>query len=289
MQRYRFERSSRASELAPSRNFDDEDDALLPPEHAVDHANADSDDDDEAGTRRRRHDQQQQQQQEQQFAASCTPFADGPVRLLVVAHGESVRDAMRVVFPHCKSSAAAPSAAPFGRVALTPLEPTSPLFGLPGGVVFCPVAHSVSRDDAFALARVLCGTLSPLQVCVVDALSFDDRAAALLPARDRSALFFVETPAHKALAARPDLAARAQLLDSFVFSGVGAAFVSHCALRNLPALLLAVDAAADGDTSDAFVNALHVLASIVPPGTIDVARAAKQLAKPTPVHNALFM
>jgi hypothetical protein len=285
MQRHRFERISRASELAPSRNFDDEDDALLPLEHAIDHDHDHDSDDDDDGARRGSKKTNAENNTNTGDAPFCTPLG-ASVRLLIVAHGESVRDAMRVIFPQTRKSS---SVAPFGRVSLTANEASSPLFVVADGVVLCSVAHSVPRDDAFALAHVVCNTLVPQRVCVVDAVSFDDRAAALLPARDRSALLFVETPAHKALADRPDLAARAQLLDSFVVSGVGAAFVAHCALRSLPALLLAVDAAADGDTSDALVNVLHVLASIVSSDTIDVARAAKQLAKPTPVHNALFM
>lgn len=275
MQRYRFERHNRATELAPSRNFDDEDDTALPPEHADDFD--DSFDEDEGDSNRKNISSRIV------HSPACTKFPGGSVHLLLVAHSDSVRESMRVIFPQCKSVKS------FGRVEFSLNEPDSPLFELAPGVVLLSVAHAISRDDAFAFVSVVCASLLPQRVCVVDGVSFDDRAAALLPARDRSELFFVETPAHKALSERPDLANRAKLLDSFVLSGLGAAFISHCALRNLPALLLAVDAAADGDTSTALVSVLHVLASIVPNDTIDVARAAKQLAKPTPVHNALFL
>jgi hypothetical protein len=282
MQRYRFERHNRATELAPSRNFDDEDDTTLPPEHADDFDDSSFDEDEEGDSNRKNISSRVA------HSPSCTALPNGSVRLLLVAHSDAVRESMRVIFPQCKSTSTS-TLKSFGRVEFSPKEPDSPLFELAPGVVLLSVAHAVSRDDAFAFVNVVCASLSPQRVCVVDGVSFDDRAAALLRARDRSELFFVETPAHKALIERPDLANRAKLLDSFVLSGFGAAFVSHCALRNLPALVLAVDAAADGDTSDALVNALHVLASIVPTNTIDVARAAKQLAKPTPVHNALFL
>jgi hypothetical protein len=265
MQRFRLERHVRASELAPSRNFDDEDESALPL-RASDRAL----DDDE--------------RESEPFAASCALAAPlrRAVRLLLVAHSDAVRDAVRRMFP-------LRSLACVARLALSGEQAASSVYALCDDVLLCVLAHHVARDDAAVAARTLCDALAPERVLLVDALGFDDRAAALLPARDRSALFFVETPAFAKLADRPALAQHATLLDSFVLSSVGAAFVAYAALRQRPAALLVVDAAVDGDTSHAMQSVARVLAAVLPPAVLDAPRCEAELAKPTPTFNPMYL
>jgi hypothetical protein len=256
MQRFRLERHVRASELAPSRNFDDEDESALPL-RASDRAL----DDDE--------------RESEPFAASCALAAPlrRAVRLLLVAHSDAVRDAVRRMFP-------LRSLASVARLALSAELAASPVYALSDDVLLCMLAHHVARDDAAVAARTLCDALAPERVLLVDALGFDDRAAALLPARDRSALFFVETPAFAKLADRPALAQHATLL---------AAFVSYAALRQRPAALRVVDAAVDGDTSHAMQSVARVLATVLPPAVLDVTRCEAELANPTPTFNPMYL
>jgi hypothetical protein len=267
MERFRLERHVRASELAPSRNFDDEDESALP----LRASDRDADDD---------------EREIVPFAASCALSAPltSAVRVLLVAHGDSVRDSVRRMFPASQLSRVV------ARLALVADQPISSVYALSDDSLLCVLSHHVPRDDCALAARTLCDALAPQRVYVVDALSFDDRAAALLPARDRSGVFYVETPLHAKIGGeRPDLARHATLLDSFVLSSVAAAFIAYAALRKRAAAVLVVDAAVDGDTSHAMQSVLRVLASVLPPAALDVARCENLLSKPTPTFNPMYL